>query len=59
MNNLNLKNITESLLETFLNAGKIAKDISKEGVKIQIKSDNTPVTNGDLAVDKMLREKIR
>ncbi len=58
MNNLNLKNITENLLETFLNAGKIAKDISKQGVKIEIKSDNTPVTNGDLAVDKMLREKI-
>jgi len=58
LNNLNLKYITENLLETFLTAGKIAKDISKEGVKIEIKADNTPVTNGDLAVDKILREKI-
>ena len=49
MNNSNFKIITEDLLETFLAAGKIAQDISNEGVKIEIKPDNTPVTNGDLA----------
>ena len=59
MNNLNFKIITEELLETFIVAGKIAKDISNEGVKIKIKADNTPVTNGDLAVDKIISEKIR
>ena len=59
MNNLNFKIITEDLLETFLVAGKVAKDISSEGVKIEIKPDNTPVTNGDLAVDKIISEKIR
>ena len=58
MNNLNFKNIVEELLDTFLKAGKIAKEISHEGVKITIKADNTPVTNGDLAVDKLLKEKI-
>ena len=51
MNKLNLKNITESLINTFLDAGKIAKEISLEGAKITIKADKTPVTNGDLAVD--------
>ena len=58
MNNLNLKNITENLLDTFLEAGKIAKEISEKGVEITIKSDKSPVTNGDLAVDKLLKNKI-
>ena len=58
MNSSNLKNITEKLLNTFLEAGKIAKSISQRGVKITIKSDKTPVTDGDLAVDQLLRNKI-
>ena len=58
MNNLNLKTITEELLETFLEAGKIAKEISRRGVKITIKADKSPVTDGDLAVDQLLRNKI-
>ena len=58
MNNLNLKNITEGLLDTFLRAGKIAKEISLRGVKITIKADKSPVTDGDLAVDRHLRDKI-
>ncbi len=59
MNNLNLKNIVENLLDAFLEAGKIAKKISDKGVKISIKPDKTPVTDGDLAVDKILKTKIR
>ena len=58
MNNLNLKNICDKLLNAFIKAGNIAKKISRKGVKITIKPDNTPVTDGDLAVDKILREKI-
>ncbi len=58
MNNLNLKNITEELLDTFLEAGKITKEISRRGVKITIKADKSPVTDGDLAVDQLLRDKI-
>ena len=58
LNNLNLKNIAENLLDTFIEAGSVAKKISKDGVKITIKDDNSPVTNGDIAVDKMLRQKI-
>ena len=58
MNNLHLKNITEELIYTFLEAGKIAKEISDRGVKITIKADKTPVTDGDLAVDQLLRNKI-
>jgi len=51
LNNLNLKNIVEELLDTFLEAGKIAKEISNRGAKITIKADKSPVTDADLAVD--------
>jgi 3'(2'), 5'-bisphosphate nucleotidase len=53
-----LQNIAETLLDTFFKAGDVAKEIAHKGVKISIKADNSPVTNGDLAVDKILREKI-
>ena len=59
MNNLNLKKISENLIDTFLEAGSITKKISKQGVKITIKADKTPVTDGDLVVDKILRERIK
>ena len=59
MDNLNLKNIAENLIETFLKAGEIAKEISHQGVKITFKSDKSPVTDGDLAVDKLLKTKIK
>jgi len=55
---LNLKNIVEDLLSTFLEAGKIAKKISDQGVKITIKPDKSPVTDGDLAVNQLLTSKI-
>ena len=58
MNNLNLKNLTEKLLDSFLEAGKIVKEINHRGIKITIKTDNTPVTDGDLAVDRLLKNKI-
>ena len=54
-----MKNITEQLLDTFLEAGKIAIEIIQQGVKVTIKSDNSPVTDGDLAVDKILTFKIK
>jgi len=53
-----LKNLTESLLETFLNAGQKALELRNKGLKTTFKSDNSPVTNGDLEVDKLLRERI-
>ena len=58
LNNLDKKKIVENSLDTFLEAGKIAKKISKQGVKITIKPDNSPVTDGDIAVDELLRKKI-
>jgi 3'(2'), 5'-bisphosphate nucleotidase len=59
LNNLDLKSLAENLIDTFLKAGKIAKEISQKGVEIEIKADKSPVTNGDLAVDKLLQTKIK
>ena len=59
MNNLNLKNITENLIDTFLEAGEVAKEKSLQGVKITIKKDKSPVTDGDLAVNELLTDKIK
>ena len=42
-----------------MEAGQIAKEISERGVKITIKPDKSPVTDGDLAVDKILSDKIK
>tara|TARA_B110000438_G_C15744576_1_gene620110 strand:+ start:627 stop:1397 length:771 start_codon:yes stop_codon:yes gene_type:complete len=55
---LNLKNITENLIDTFLDAGKIALEYNKRGIKIKIKNDKSPVTDADIAVDEILRNKI-
>ena len=59
MNSLNFKNVIEQLLDAFLDAGRIAKEISAKGVKITYKDDKSPVTDGDLAVDKILKSKIK
>ena len=56
---MDLKNITEDLIDTFLQAGKTAKEISHRGVKVTIKADKSPVTDGDLAVDEILQSKIK
>ena len=58
MNKLNFKKITEELLQAFLDAGKVAKEKNNKGLKIIIKADKSPVTDGDLEVDKILSEKI-
>jgi 3'(2'), 5'-bisphosphate nucleotidase len=58
MNNLNLKDISEKLLDTFIKAGKVTKEISKKGVNVTFKADKTPVTDADIAVDKLLKAAI-
>ena len=59
MNSINLKDISEKLIDTFLEAGKKAREVSQKGVKITLKSDKSPVTDGDLLVDKILRSRIK
>ncbi|MDC3007529.1 3'(2'),5'-bisphosphate nucleotidase CysQ [Candidatus Pelagibacter sp.] len=59
MNNLNLKAIVENLIDTFIHAGKISLDLRKQGLIKKIKADNTPVSNGDLEVNKIVTQKIK
>jgi len=59
MNNLNLKEIVENLIDTFIYAGKISLDLRKQGLIKKIKADNTPVSNGDLEVNKIVTQKIK
>ena len=59
MTKVNLKEIVESLIDTFLDAGEVALDLRKKGLTKTIKSDNTPVSNGDLEVNKIITNRIR
>ena len=52
------KKITLLLIDTFKKAGNLALDLRKAGLKKEIKSDNTPVSNGDIEVNKLLTKKI-
>ena len=58
MNKNELKNIAENLLDVFNHAGKESIDIFNKGLKIEIKKDKSPVTNGDLRVNELLTKKI-
>ena len=58
MTQSDIKKIVENLIQTFLDAGKISIDLRKKGLTKEIKSDNTPVSNGDLEVNKILSKKI-
>ena len=59
MTELNLKKITEELIETFIYAGEISLELREKGLIKKIKSDNTPVSNGDLEVNKIITNKIK
>ena len=58
MNSNELKSIAENLIETTELAGSKSIELYKQGLKKIIKPDNTPVTNADLEVNKMLTDKI-
>ena len=58
MNIEEAKNITLSLIDTFNKGSQLALDLRKVGLTKEIKSDNTPVSNGDLEVNKILTQKI-
>ena len=55
---VNLKEIVESLIKNFLEAGDLAIQLREKGLVKKIKSDNTPVSNGDLEVNKFITKKI-
>jgi 3'(2'), 5'-bisphosphate nucleotidase len=54
-----LKSISENLLDTFNSAGKESIDLFIKGLKIEIKKDKSPVSNGDLRVNELITNKIK
>ena len=52
------KKIAENLISSFEEAGNISLKLRKQGLKKEIKIDNTPVTNGDIEVNKLITAKI-
>ena len=59
MNIEETKKITLSLIDTFNQASLVSLDLRKAGLIKEIKSDNTPVSNGDIEVNKILTNKIK
>ena len=58
MNKNELKALAENLIDTFEIAGKEAIKLYNDGLKIEIKKDNSPVSNGDLRVNELITKKI-
>ena len=59
MNREELEKISKNLIETFDIAGRKSIEIYKKGLKIEIKEDNSPVSNGDLKVNEILTNRIK
>ena len=59
MTEIKAKEIVEGLIEIFLYAGKISLELRSKGLIKEIKSDNTPVSNGDIEVNKIVTKKIK
>ena len=59
MTELNIKKIVEELIDTFFHAGKVSLDLRDKGLTKKIKSDNTPVSNGDIEVNKIITQKLK
>ena len=55
---MDIKIIVERLIDPFLKAGELSIFLREKGLKKEIKSDNTPVSNGDLEVNKFITEEI-
>ena len=58
MNKSDLKSLAENLIETFHLAGNESIRLYKEGLKVEIKKDNSPVSNGDIKVNELISKRI-
>ena len=58
MNEKILKEIVEKQIDNFLYAGDVAIELRNKGLNKEIKSDGTPVSNGDLEVNEIITKKI-
>ena len=59
MTKINIEKTVRDLIETFLSAGEVSLSLRNKGLTKKIKSDNTPVSNGDLEVDKIISTKLK
>ena len=58
MNKEEKKIIVQKLLPAFIDGGNVSIKLRKKGLIKNMKSDNTPVTNGDIEVNNILIKKI-
>ncbi len=58
MDESKIKNVIEDLIGPFLMAGELCIKLREKGLNKEIKSDNTPVSNGDLEVNKIITTKL-
>tara|TARA_B100001057_G_scaffold106502_1_gene104145 strand:- start:720 stop:1493 length:774 start_codon:yes stop_codon:yes gene_type:complete len=59
MTKINIEKLVRNLIDTFLRLGEVSLDLRKKGLKTETKSDNTPVSNGDLQVNNVLIKKLK
>ena len=59
MTEINIEKLVRDLIDTFLKAGEISINLREKGLTKKIKSDNTPVSNGDLEVNKIISKKLK
>ena len=59
MTKINIEKTVRDLIDTFLSAGEVSISLRNKGLTKKIKSDNTPVSNGDLEVDKIISTKLK
>ena len=59
MNREELKKIAENLIDTFEIAGQESIDLYKKGLKIEIKEDKSPVSNGDLRANELISKRLK
>ena len=55
---MDLQKIIEDLVDTFLSAGYLSLQLREKGLSKEIKSDNTPVSNGDIEVNNFISSQI-
>ena len=58
MDETKIRSVVEDLIDTFLMAGELSIKLREKGLNKEIKSDNTPVSNGDLEVNKIITKKL-
>ncbi len=59
MTKIDIEKLVRNLINVFISAGEVSINLRKNGLTKEIKSDNTPVSNGDLEVNKIVSEKIK